>query len=430
VVSDLVVSGPRPLRGRIRVPGDKSLSHRALLLAALAHGRSRITGLATGDDVARTRSAVAALGVGADGDVLTGGGPAALHEPEGVIDCGNSGTAVRLLAGLVAGIPGLTVLVGDASIARRPMGRVAEPLRAMGARIDGRAGGTLTPLVVRGGDLHGTRHELAVASAQVKSALLLAGLRADGETTVVEPAPSRDHTERMLASLGAPIRVDAAARSVTVRAPDAPWAGFEFTVPGDPSSAAFWIVGALVVPGSEVTVEHVALNPARIGFVDVLVRMGARIEVVPTGETMDEPVGDLHATSSTLRGTVVAGDEVPRVIDEIPVLAVAAACAEGVTEFRDAAELRVKESDRIATVHEELSRFGVGVEARPDGLVVRGAERLTPAEVRSHGDHRIAMAAAIAGLTAAGDTRVGGFDGVASSYPTFVDDLVRLTGSA
>ena len=429
-MSELVVRGPRPLRGRVRVPGDKSLSHRALLLAALGDGRSRITGLGNGDDVARTRAAVAALGAVVDGDTVTGGGPDALREPGGVVDCGNSGTGIRLLAGLVAGRPFLTVLTGDDSIATRPMGRVVEPLRAMGARVDGRAGGTLAPLVIRGGDLRGTRHDLAVASAQVKSAILLAGIQAAGETAVVEPAASRDHTERMLAALGVPVAVDAAARTVTVRAPDRPWGGFELAVPGDPSSAAFWVVGALVVPGSEVTVEHVALNPGRIGFVDVLVRMGARIEVVTTGEVMGEPVGDLHVVASPLRATEIAGDEIPRVIDEIPVLAVAAACAEGVTEIRDAAELRVKESDRIATVQEELGRFGVGVEARADGLTIRGSGRLQPAVVRSHGDHRIAMAGAIAGLTATGETEIRGFEGVASSYPTFADDLAHLTGAA
>jgi 3-phosphoshikimate 1-carboxyvinyltransferase len=424
------VRGPRPLRGTVRVPGDKSLSHRALLFAALADGRSRITGLGNGDDVARTRAAVAMLGAVVDGDTVTGAGPGALTEPDGVVDCGNSGTGIRLLAGLVAGRPFLTVLTGDDSIAKRPMGRVADPLRAMGARIDGRAGGTLAPLVIRGGGLAGTRHDLAVASAQVKSAILLAGIQAAGETTVVEPAASRDHTERMLAALGAPVVIDAPARTVTVRAPDRPWDGFDLAVPGDPSSAAFWIVGALVVPGSEVTVEHVALNPGRIGFVDVLVRMGARIEVRPTGTAMGEPVGDLHVVASPLRATEIAGDEIPRVIDEIPVLAVAAACADGVTEIRDAAELRLKESDRIATVHEQLARFGVAVEARADGLSIRGAGRLEAAVVRSHGDHRIAMAGAIAGLTAAGDTEIRGFEGVASSYPTFADDLAHLTGAA
>jgi 3-phosphoshikimate 1-carboxyvinyltransferase len=429
-VSELVVRGPKPLRGTVRVPGDKSLSHRALLLAALADGRSRITGLGNGDDVARTRAAVAALGAVLDGDTVTGAGPEGLSEPDGIVDCGNSGTGIRLLSGLVAGRPFLTVLAGDESIAKRPMGRVAEPLRAMGARVDGRAGGTLAPLVIRGGGLTGTRHDLAVASAQVKSAILLAGIQAAGETTVVEPAVSRDHTERMLAALGVPVEIDVANRRVVVRAPERPWGGFDLEVPGDPSSAAFWVVGALVVPGSEVTVEHVALNPGRIAFVEVLVRMGAAIEVVPTGEAMGEPVGDLHVVASPLRGTEIGGDEIPRVIDEIPILAVAAACAEGVTEVRDAAELRVKESDRIATVQSELGRFGVGVEARPDGLSIRGAGRLAAAVVRSHGDHRIAMAGAIAGLTADGDTEIRGFEGVASSYPTFADDLARLTGAA
>jgi 3-phosphoshikimate 1-carboxyvinyltransferase len=431
---ELVVAGPRALRGRVRVPGDKGMSHRALLFGAMADGRSRVTGLAGGEDVGRTRTVLGQLGVavadaGATGGeagavVIEGRGVDAFTEPGAVVDCGNSGTAMRLLAGLLAGRPFLSVLTGDASLVERPMARVVDPLRAMGAHVDGRAGGTLPPLVVRGGALEGCAHQLGVASAQVKTALVLAGLQATGTTEVVEPAPSRDHTERMLTALGAPItRVDERAVRVTAGAPSP----FDFAVPGDPSSAAFWVVAAAVTPGSELVVEDVALNPARIAFVDVLERMGATIELVTTSERLGEPVGEVRVTSSRLRGTIVEGAEIPWVIDEIPVLAVAAACADGVTEFRDAAELRVKESDRIATVAELLTGLGIGSEQGDDRLVVRGG-RLQPGEVDSHGDHRIAMAGAVAALAVEGETRVRGWRSVATSYPEFTAHLAALTG--
>lgn len=442
---ELVLTGPRPLRGRLRVPGDKGMSHRALLFGAMADGRSRVTGLARGEDVGRTLAALGQLGVvttattaattddadddggdGGDGAVtIDGRGVDALSEPGGIVDCGNSGTSIRLLTGLLAGRPFLSILSGDESLVERPMARVVEPLRAMGAQLDGRAHATRPPLVVRGGDLVGCTHHLAVASAQVKTALLLAGLQATGTTDVVEPAPSRDHTERMLGALGAPItRLDERAVRATAGAP----APFEFAVPGDPSSAAFWVVAATISPGSELVLEDVALNPTRLAFVDVLVRMGAAIELVTTGERLGEPVGELRVTSAPLHGTTVEGAEIPWLIDEIPVLAVAAACAEGITEFRDAAELRVKESDRIATVGELLTRLGVGTEQGDDRLVVRGG-RLTPGEVDSYGDHRIAMSAAVAAVAIAGDTRVRGWRSVSTSYPEFTKDLAALTGT-
>jgi 3-phosphoshikimate 1-carboxyvinyltransferase len=297
----------------------------------------------------------------------------------------------------------------------------------MGARVDGRADGRLAPLAVRGGDLVGRHHVLTVASAQVKTALLLAGLQATGTTEVLEPAPSRDHTERMLTALGAPVeRVDERASRVTAGAPQP----FEFAVPGDPSSAAFWVVAATIVPGSEIVVEDVALNPARIGFVDVLERMGADIEVVNTDERLGEPVGELRVRSAALHGTVVEGAEVPWVIDEIPVLAVAAANASGLTEFRDAAELRVKESDRIDTVGALVAGIGAGGESGPDRLVVRGGRPRAGAVVESRGDHRIAMAGAVAALAVAGETRVRGWRSVATSYPEFADHLRALTEDA
>ena len=424
--SEVVVGGARPLRGRLRVPGDKSISHRALLFAALADGRSTLRGLATGADVVATRRSLELLGVKISDslDCLTvaGRGVDGLREPEGIVDCANSGTTMRVLSGLLAGRAFLAVLDGDESLRRRPMARVVEPLRAMGATIDARANGTLAPLVVRGGALTGRRHEPSVASAQVKSALVLAGLQASGTTEIVEPAASRDHTERMLAALGAPVTTgDDGTVRVTVGAPSP----FELDVPGDPSSAAFFVVAACITPGSEIVLESVALNPSRIAFVDVLRRMGADIEITQHEQRVGEPVGDISVRSAALHGTTIAGDEMPSVQDEIPVLAVAAAFAEGVTDIRDAAELRVKESDRIGTVQQELGQLGIAVESRPDGLMIRGG-RPQAGSLKGHGDHRIAMAAAVAGHAIEAGSTVRGFAVVDVSYPAFLADLASL----
>jgi 3-phosphoshikimate 1-carboxyvinyltransferase len=303
------------------------------------------------------------------------------------------------------------------------MMRIVAPLRSMGAAIDGREEGGCAPIAVRGAALHGIRHELQVASAQVKSALVLAGLQASGSTEIGEPGTSRDHTERMLQALGAP--VDADGRWVRVRR--GAIAPFELDVPGDPSSAAFFAVAASITPGSDVVLADLCVNPTRIGFVDVLRRMGADVEVEITGERLGEPVGDLHVRAAALGATTIAGDEVPRVIDEIPALAIAAAFADGVTEIRDAAELRVKESDRIGTLHQELTQLGVGVEPAADGLVIRGGAP-RPGLLKSHGDHRVAMAAAIAGHALDGESTVRGWRAVASSYPEFADHLDHLAG--
>jgi 3-phosphoshikimate 1-carboxyvinyltransferase len=426
--TELRIVGARPLRGRLRLPGDKGISHRALLAAAMADGVSRLTHLAPGEDVESTRGALEALGVriDADSDGLTvrGHGVGSLHEPAAVVDCGNSGTTMRMLAGLVAGVDFLTVLTGDASLSSRPMARVAEPLRALGAHVDARDGGRLAPLVVRGGALRGTRVELAVASGQVKTAIVLAGLQADGATEVVEPAPSRDHTERLFRALGAPVEtVDDRTVRVTRGGPRA----FDLDVPGDPSSAAFLVVAALVAPDSEIVLEDVLLNPGRIAFVDVLLRMGADITVTERGERLGEPVGDVRVASSALRGTSIVCAE--PIIDEIPALAVAAAFAEGVTEVTNGAELRVKESDRIATLEQELTTLGVAVEAHADGLRVTGG-RTRPGTFKSHGDHRVAMAAAVAANATAGASSVRGWQAVPVSYPGFADDLDTLAGGA
>jgi 3-phosphoshikimate 1-carboxyvinyltransferase len=424
---ELVVCGPRPLRGRLRVPGDKGISHRALITAALATGTSRIRGLAPGDDVARTATALETLGVpierGSDELTVHGAGVAALRAPSAPLDCGNSGTTMRMLAGLVAGRSFETTLTGDDSLRQRPMGRVITPLRALGADVRGQRSDRVAPLTIRGGNLVGTRVELEVPSGQVKTAVILAGLQANGVTEVVEQAPSRDHTERLLEALGAPVeRVDATMVRVVRGAPRV----LDLDVPGDPSSAAFLVVAALVTDGSEIVLEDVLLNPGRVTFLDVLREMGATIDVDVRGNRLGEPFGDIRVATSSLRGTTVVCTE--PMIDEVPALAVAATFASGVTEIRNAEELRVKESDRIATLEQELVELGAGVESASDGLVVRGG-RPRPAVLKSHGDHRIAMAAAIAGNAIEGETRVRGWGSVAVSYPTFAADLDELANA-
>jgi 3-phosphoshikimate 1-carboxyvinyltransferase len=425
---ELAFGGARALHGRLRLPGDKSISHRALLFAALATGRSKLTNLATGDDVHATRSALTALGVairvGTEAVNVSGGGLDGWRESESVLDCGNSGTTMRVLSGALAGRPFLSVLTGDSSLRQRPMRRIVDPLRAMGATVDGRADGSFAPLVIRGAALHGVRHELPMASAQVKSALMLAGLQADGVTEIVSPAVSRDHSERMLAALGAPVEVEGRCVRVRAGAPEP----IQLEVPGDPSSAAFFVVGALITPGSDLVIESLSLNPTRLGFVEVLRRMGADIEIEPMGERCGEPVGDLRVRSSALTATVIEGDEIPNVQDEIPALAVAAAFADGVTEVRNAEELAAKESNRIGALHQELSELGLAVEARADGLVIRGG-RPRATSLKSHGDHRIAMAAAVAANAIDGESTVGGWQAVSSSYPEFADDFARVTGA-
>ena len=419
--------GAAPLRGRVRVPGDKGIAHRALVFASIADGVSTIMGLPDGADVASTRAALVALGVPVesrtqDAALVYGAGIDALREPADVVDCGNSGTTMRLMSGLLAGRSFLSVLGGDASLRTRPMARVVEPLRAMGAAIDGRDNGALAPLVIRGGGLRGRAVSLPVASAQVKTAVVLAGLQADGVTEVTEPSASRDHTERMLAVVGVPIEVDGTTVRVRAGAPDP----FTVSVPGDASSAAFWCVAASITPGSEIVVEGVSLNPTRIAFVDVLRRMGATIDVVHHDDELGEPVGDLHVVAAALHGTTIGGDEIPLVQDEIPVLAVAAAFADGPTHVTEAGELRVKESDRLATVAAVLGELGVGVETSSDGLAIHGG-RPRAGSFTSFGDHRIAMAAAIAAHAIDGTSRVSGWRASAVSYPSFGDDLARLT---
>jgi 3-phosphoshikimate 1-carboxyvinyltransferase len=399
----------------VRVPGDKSISHRALLLGALAPGVSTIRGLSPGADVASTRSAIVQLGASIEGVRVRGG---ELHAADGPIDAGNSGTTMRLLAGVCGARPWHSELRGDASLSRRPMDRVAVPLIRMGAEIRGEGSTVLPPLVVEGATLTGIDYELPVASAQVKAAVLLAGIHADGDTIVRERVRTRAHTEEMLARFGADVEVSNGGRTIRVRR--SAISPFEMDVPGDPSQAAFWVVAALVVPDSEIVVEAVYLGPGRAGFLDVLSRMGAAIDV----QKRADGAVDLRARHGPLRATDIAPEEVPSLVDELPVLAVAAAHADGVTTVRGAGELRVKETDRIATITAELTRLGVDIHATDDGFVVRGpTRRWRGVVVDSHGDHRIAMALAVAGSAIDDETAVTGWDAVGISYPGFGEEL-------
>lgn len=413
-----------PLVGRVGLPGCKGISHRALLLAAVADGRSTMRNLATGEDVARTRAALEAMDIecidGDDGSVtVVGRGFDMISEPDDPIDCGNSGTTMRMLAGFLCGRPLDFELIGDASLSRRPMERVVAPLRRLGARIETTDGHA--PLRIAGGVLMGAEIDLPMASGQVKSAVLLAGLQASGTTTVREPAPSRDHTERLLAALGAPLtRIDeCTVRVGTIGALDR----FEYDIPGDASSAAFLVIAAATVPGSALTIEGVSLNPTRIAYLDVLRAMGADITATVLEERLGEPVGEITVRYAALTGTTITSSE--GIVDELPILAVAAACADGESTIEGAAELRVKESDRIATTTAMLEAFGVGVRSTEDGFVVTGGPR-HGATVDSAGDHRIAMCAAVAALTATGPTTITGWDAVDVSFPGFAATLDTL----
>jgi 3-phosphoshikimate 1-carboxyvinyltransferase len=408
------------------VPGDKSIAHRSLMLSALADGVSTVRGFPGGADVRATLGAIRALGAAAEwtGDTvrIEGRGLALGDGIDTAIDCANSGTTMRLATGLVAAVPGRRTLDGDASLRRRPMERVAVPLRAMGARIETTGG--KAPVVVVGTRLRGTDYTMGVASAQVKSALLLAGLRAEGPTTVIEPLATRDHSERMLRHMGVAVTTDGT--RVQVRGGE-PLAPLDLTLPGDPSSAAFLTVAALLVPGSEIRIGGVGTNPLRTGLFSILSRMGASISVVGARDVAGEPVGEVVATYGPLRGTEIEPDEVPGAIDELPILAVAAAFAEGETRVKGAAELRVKESDRIASL-EQLRPLGVDFEATPDGFVVRGRPdaRLAGGTIATHGDHRIAMAFAVAGLRSADGVTIDDPACADVSFPGFFPLLARL----
>jgi 3-phosphoshikimate 1-carboxyvinyltransferase len=423
-----------PLRGSLRPPSDKSISHRAALIAAMGEGETPIRGYLDAADTRSTLAAVEAVGARVEnaapekiagelaihGVGLRGAGPA-------TIDVGNAGTLLRLLPGWLAGQEGESwTLDGDDSIRQRPVDRIAAPLRQMGADLSARDD-KLPPLEVRGAPLHGITYELPVASAQVKSCALFAGLLAEGETIVVESHPSRDHTERMLAAAGAEVRIKphGAGNAVTVQPADVLEPG-TIVVPADISSAAFFIVAALLVPGSEIVLEGVGVNPTRTGLLSILERMGATFEAELTGQHAGEPTADLHVRSASLRATEVGGAEIPLAIDELPLVALAACFAEGTTTIRDAEELRRKESDRVETVSAALNALGGEVEPSADGMVITGSGGLRGGAIDSHGDHRIAMLGAVAGLASREGVEVHGMDAAAVSYPGFEADLGSL----
>jgi 3-phosphoshikimate 1-carboxyvinyltransferase len=410
-----------PLSGSLQVPGDKSISHRALLLGSLADGESRIDGLLRSHDCVATWDCMRALGVEIEHDtdeavLIRGTGLHGLQAAAAPIDCVRSGTTLRLLAGVLCGQRFSGVLTGDPQLLRRPMRRIVEPLRAMGADIADENGHA--PLRIRGHPLHGATHELTVASAQVKSALLLAGLFADGATIVRQPGPARDHTERMLAAMGASVRVEDLA--VTLHPPES-LSPVSLRVPGDISSAAFLLVAALLIPDSEITLRCVGLNPTRTGLLDVLEQMGARIGIAARRVESGEPVGDLTIRSSELVGTAIGGSTVVRMIDEFPILAVAAT-----TIVRNAQELRVKETDRIGTIVSELRVLGAEIEETTDGFVVQGPTPLRGGVVESHRDHRLAMALTVAGLVAEDEVTVRQAEYAEDSYPGFSEQLEAL----
>jgi 3-phosphoshikimate 1-carboxyvinyltransferase len=446
---DLTIYPAAPLRGRVRVPGDKSISHRAAIIGALASGETRVRGFLQADDCLRTVDCLRALGVRIEdsGRELTiQGSSGRLTAPPRVLDTGNSGTTMRLLSGVLAGQPFSAALDGDASLRRRPMDRVAEPLTKMGAAVSARDG-KYPPLRITGGRLRGITYVLPVPSAQVKSAVLLAGLRAEGMTEVVEPIPTRDHTERMLAQFGVPVHRDGDRVRVSPVIPQ----GGTVEVPGDISSAAFLLTCAAAAEGSDLAVEDVGLNPTRTGVLELLQAMGAEITIeiappreaeiaplrgagdAPPGDSMrpadaaGEPVGTVRVRGRRLHGVVVDGAMIPRVIDELPVLCIAAAVAEGRTVIRDATELRVKESDRIGAMTRGLRALGAAVEERPDGLEISGG-RLRGGVVDAGGDHRMAMAFTVAGLLADGPVSVRGAEAVAVSFPGFFETLQALRG--
>lgn len=424
------VGALRPLVGEVRVPGDKSLSHRAVIFSSLAEGTSRIWGISGGEDVERTLTAFQKMGVavrrpeGPEEPLeLVGSGLHGLKEPEDVLECGNSGTTTRLLMGILAGQPFFTALTGDASLRGRPMARVAGYLRSMGASISGRHNGDRLPLAITGGALRGGDFRLKVASAQVKSALMLAGLYAEGETVVTEPVQSRDHTERAFRFYQIPLTQEGL--QLTVRTGSS-WNGRDVRVPGDISAAAFFLVAASIVPGSELLLKDIGVNPTRTGVIDALRMMGADLTLEHLRDEGPEPVADIRVRAARLHGASLGGDLIPRLIDEIPVLAVAASQAEGRTVFSDAAELRVKESDRIRSMATELQRAGIQVEERPDGMILNGRQSgHGGCTFQCYGDHRIAMSMAVLASLLPEPCAIADAACVDTSFPGFFPLLER-----
>jgi 3-phosphoshikimate 1-carboxyvinyltransferase len=425
------VSQVKRVRGTVTPPGDKSISHRAAIFNAIAQGVATVEGFQQGADCLSTLRCLRALGVRLELDGggtlrIEGAGRHGLREPLVVLNCGNSGTTMRLLTGLLAAQPFFSVMTGDSSLRSRPMARVIEPLARMGATIAARESGTKAPLAIHGGVLSGISYEMPVASAQVKSALLLAGLYAKGETSVTEPAPTRDHTERMLKAMGAQIQFGEGPR-VMVRPLDRELNSLSLRVPGDISAAAPWLVLGAIHPDAELRIPAVCVNPTRTGILDILHAMGADLRLEEERTWGGEPVADIVVRSSQLHGTEVGGDLVPRAVDELPVVALAASLAEGATVVRDAVELRAKESDRIKSTASELRRLGADVSERPDGFEIRGVKALKGAAVSSHADHRLAMMLAVAGAVAEGETDIRTAEAVAVSYPLFWQEYEQVT---
>ena len=419
------------LRGRIRIPGDKSISHRALMLGAIAVGETVIEGLLLGEDPRSTAHCFQALGaeiseLNSEKVTVKGIGLGNLQEPLDILNAGNSGTTMRLMLGLLAAHQDrFFTVTGDDSLRSRPMSRVIKPLQQMGAQIWGRKHNSLAPLAIQGQALKPIHYISPIASAQVKSCILLAGLATTGQTTVSEPALSRDHSERMLQAFGAELSIDPETHSVTVTGP-AQLSGQAVIVPGDISSAAFWLVAAAIIPDSELVIENVGINPTRTGILDVLEQMGADISLENQRLVTGEPVADLRVKSSPLKGCTFGGEIIPRLIDEIPILAVAAAFAQGTTRIQDAAELRVKESDRLTVMATELGKMGAKITEFDDGLEITGGNGLIGAEVDSYTDHRIAMSLAIAALGAKGTTQIHRAEAASISYPSFIATLEQV----
>lgn len=422
----LIVEKANAISGLISVPGDKSISHRAIMLAAISQGKTVIEGFLNGQDCLSTIGCFRAMGINIERRgqryEVDGKGLMGLQEPNNVLDAGNSGTTMRLLMGILAGQNFLSIITGDQSLRQRPMARVAEPLRAMGANIEGRSDGKFAPMVIRGGNLQGMTWKTPVASAQIKSAILLGGLFANGSTTVIEPTISRDHTERMLTSFG--VAVEREGTAVTVK--PGILQGQHISVPGDISSAAFFIVAAAAKPGAHLVIKNVGLNPTRTGIIDVMREMGANIEIDNMRQLAGEEAGDIVVHGSVLHGIEIKGEMVPRLIDEIPVLAVAAALAEGVTSIRDASELKVKESNRLAAIVTEMKKMGVEIKELPDGMEIVGPNKLQGASINSYHDHRIAMAMAVCGLFAEGKTVISDSACIDISFPGFGDLLHQI----
>jgi len=417
------------LKGTVQIPGDKSISHRSVMFGSMAEGKTTVENFLPGDDCLSTISCFSKLGVKIEQDgsnvTVYGNGLKGLRESSEVLDVGNSGTTARLMMGILSGLPIHSVLIGDESIAKRPMKRVTVPLRDMGARIQGNQEGNFTPISVQGGGLSGIDYVSPVASAQVKSAILLAGLQAEGVTTVREPFKSRDHTERMLRAFGVEVKEEEECK-VSVVGGQKLVSDLHIVVPGDISSAAFFLVAGAIVPGSKITLRRVGLNPTRTGVLDVLKNMGASLSYSNVVEDGPEPYADITVESSELKGVEIGGDIIPRLIDEVPIIALMATQAEGTTVIKDAEELKVKETNRIDTVVNELKKLGADIEATEDGMIIKGKTKLRGGTLDSYGDHRIGMMGAIASLIAEGETVIQNDGAINVSYPSFFEHMESL----